>query len=67
MLVACLGDVMLDVIVELEDGLSPDDDSPARITFAAGGQAANVAAWATALGARSRLICARGKIGRAHV
>ena len=55
MLVACLGDVMLDVIVELESGLSADDDSPARITFAAGGQAANVAAWVANLGGRSRV------------
>ena len=30
MLVACLGDVMLDVIVEMPHGLSTDDDTPAR-------------------------------------
>ena len=45
MLVACLGDVMLDVIVETSGALVDDDDTPARITFAAGGQAANVATW----------------------
>ncbi len=55
MLVACLGDVMLDVIVDAPDGLVPDDDTPARITFAAGGQAANVATWVSALGGRSRV------------
>ena len=55
MLVACLGDVMLDVLVELADGLSADDDSPARITFAPGGQAANVAAWVAALGGQARV------------
>ena len=43
--VACLGDVMLDVIVEAPGGLVPYDDTPAEITFAAGGQAANVATW----------------------
>lgn len=48
--VACLGDVMLDVLVESPAGLVPDDDTPARITFAAGGQAANVATWVVALG-----------------
>ncbi len=52
MLVCCLGDIMLDVIVDVPAGLVPDDDTPARITFAAGGQAANVAAWAAALGGR---------------
>lgn len=53
MRVACVGDVMLDVLVETlgeHGGLVPDDDTPARISFAAGGQAANVAAWASALG-----------------
>jgi ribokinase len=40
--------------------LSADADTPATIRLAAGGQAANVAAWASALGANSRLICKRG-------
>lgn len=53
--VACLGDVMLDVIVDAPHGMVPDDDTPARITFAAGGQAANVATWVTALGGRATL------------
>jgi ribokinase len=38
----------------------PDADTPATIRFTAGGQAANVAAWASALGADARLICKRG-------
>ena len=63
MLVACLGDVMLDVLVELADGLSADDDSPARITFAPGGQAANVAAWVAALGGRARVYGPRAENG----
>ena len=63
MLVACLGDVMLDVIVEVENALTSDDDTPAVITFAAGGQAANVAAWVTALGARARLFGPRADSG----
>ena len=43
-----------------ERPLAPDGDTPATIRFCAGGQAANVAAWARALGAASRLICKRG-------
>jgi ribokinase len=58
-LVACLGDVMLDVIVELEKPLSPDDDTPATISFTAGGQAANVATWVVALGGQARVFGAR--------
>jgi sugar/nucleoside kinase (ribokinase family) len=40
--------------------LAPDADTPATIRVTAGGQAANVAAWASALGASSRLICKQG-------
>jgi sugar/nucleoside kinase (ribokinase family) len=54
-LVACLGDVLLDVVVDLDDALVADDDTPATITVAAGGQAANVAAWVAVLGGRSRV------------
>lgn len=56
MLVACLGDVMLDVVADLEHPLVTDDDTPARITVGAGGQAANVATWVAALGGRARLL-----------
>lgn len=63
MLVACLGDVMLDVIVELESGFVPDDDSPATITLAAGGQAANVATWVVALGGQARVFGPRPDSG----
>lgn len=63
MLVACLGDVMLDVIVEAPNGLSHDDDTPATITFAAGGQAANVATWVAALGGEARVFGPRADTG----
>ena len=59
-LICAIGDLILDVIVLPERPLAPDADTPATVRFAAGGQAANVAAWAVALGARSRLICKRG-------
>ncbi len=59
--IATLGDVMLDVIVDAPDGLREDDDVEAQIEISAGGQAANVAAWAAALGARATLIGPRGQ------
>ena len=56
MLVCTLGDVLLDVIVRLDTRLAPGDDAVAATTLAPGGQAANVAAWAAALGARARIV-----------
>src|ERR1700759_49421 len=61
--ICTLGDLILDVVVLPEQPLVPDGDTPAAIRVCAGGQAANVAAWASALGARSRLICTRGTDG----
>jgi ribokinase len=66
-LVACLGDVMLDVIVETPGGLVPDDDTAAQITFAAGGQAANVATWVVALGGAARVFGPRADTGPGHL
>ena len=63
MLVACLGDVMLDVLVDAPAGLQPDDDTPAQIAFAAGGQAANVATWVAALGGQARVFGPRSDTG----
>jgi sugar/nucleoside kinase (ribokinase family) len=57
--VCTLGDVLLDVIVRLETRLAPGDDATASTTLAPGGQAANVAAWAGALGATARLVAVR--------
>lgn len=59
-LICTIGDLNLDVVVLPEAPLRSDGDTPATIRLSAGGQAANVAAWAGALGARSRLICVRG-------
>jgi len=58
--IATLGDVMLDVIVRLEQPLVRGDDVRARTRTGAGGQAANVAAWASSLGASARCIAKRG-------
>jgi sugar/nucleoside kinase (ribokinase family) len=59
-LIATLGDVMLDVIVRLEQPLARGDDVRAQTRTGAGGQAANVAAWAASLGADARCIAKRG-------
>jgi ribokinase len=59
-LICTIGDLILDVVVLPVAPLAPDGDTPATIRLAGGGQAANVAAWASALGGRGRLICARG-------
>jgi sugar/nucleoside kinase (ribokinase family) len=58
--IATLGDLMLDVIVRLEEPLARGDDVRARTRTGAGGQAANVAAWAASLGAAARCIAKRG-------
>jgi sugar/nucleoside kinase (ribokinase family) len=58
--VCTIGDLILDVIVLPDGPLAADGDTTATIRVLAGGQAANVAAWVSALGAPSRLICKRG-------
>ena len=55
-----LGDLLLDVIVRLDDPLVPGDDQLAETRAVPGGQAANVAAWAQALGATARFVGRRG-------
>jgi sugar/nucleoside kinase (ribokinase family) len=59
-LICVLGDAHLDVVVRLTAAVEPDTDTPASNWVGAGGQAANVAAWITALGGRARLVAARG-------
>jgi sugar/nucleoside kinase (ribokinase family) len=59
-LVCTLGDLTLDVIVRLSGPIATGADTPARTHLSAGGQAANVAAWAVVLGAAARFIGKRG-------
>jgi ribokinase len=59
-LVTTLGDALLDVIVRLDEPLAVGADAGAVTRSGAGGQAANVAAWAVALGAGGRCIAKRG-------
>jgi len=67
MLVCTIGDLLLDVIVQLQGPSSPGDDTPAATCVTAGGQAANVAAWAAALGTEARLIAKRGDDGASRL
>ncbi|HET6623881.1 MAG TPA: carbohydrate kinase family protein [Gaiellaceae bacterium] len=60
MLVCALGDLTLDVLVRLEERVAPGGDVDAEILLGSGGQAANVAAWASELGASSRFLGKRG-------
>jgi sugar/nucleoside kinase (ribokinase family) len=54
-----VGDALLDVIVRLAEPLAPGADAVATTRSGAGGQAANVAAWAVALGASARCVAKR--------
>jgi ribokinase len=60
MRVVSLGDLALDVVVRVSDDVARDADTVARITLSAGGQGANVAAWAASLGADARWLGKRG-------
>jgi ribokinase len=59
-ILTALGDLLLDVVVRLEEPLSPGADARAATSTGAGGQAANVAAWAASLGASARFVGKRG-------
>ena len=65
-MICTLGDLLLDVIVRVEGPIAQDTDTYGRTRVGAGGQAANVAAWAVALGGRGRFLGkhARDPVGR---
>ena len=62
MRLVCLGDLLLDVIVRLDEPLARGlrADATAVTHVEPGGQAANVAAWAAALGAEATFVGKRG-------
>jgi ribokinase len=60
-MIVTLGDALLDVIVRLDEPLASGADALATTQTAAGGQAANVAAWAVALGSEARTVTKRGE------
>jgi sugar/nucleoside kinase (ribokinase family) len=59
-MIVTLGDALLDVIVRLGEPLSSGADALATTQTSPGGQAANVAAWAVALGSDARTVSRRG-------
>jgi ribokinase len=61
--ICTLGDLLLDVVVKLHRPLAEGDDTHGETRAGAGGQAANVAAWAASLGAEARFIGKRGADG----
>ncbi|MBA2475540.1 MAG: carbohydrate kinase family protein [Actinobacteria bacterium] len=54
--ICALGDLLLDVVVQLGGPIAPHTDTYGRTRVGAGGQAANVAAWVAALGGRGRFV-----------
>ncbi len=58
-MICVLGDAHLDVVTRVAWPPTEETDTPAATWLTVGGQAANVAAWVTALGGRSRLIAAQ--------
>jgi sugar/nucleoside kinase (ribokinase family) len=60
-LICTLGDVLLDVVASTREPIARGADTPTASTVSAGGQAANVAAWAVALGGRARLVAKRAR------
>ena len=65
-MICTLGDLLLDVVVRLESPIAEDTDTYGHTRVGAGGQAANVAAWAAALDGRARFVGkrARDPVGR---
>jgi sugar/nucleoside kinase (ribokinase family) len=55
-LLAAIGDLVLDITIAPHGELRTNDDTPASIRVGGGGQAANFCAWVAAQGERSRLI-----------
>ena len=64
MTLVVLGDVMVDVIARVSGELARGSDTPARVSVSGGGSAANVAAWAAALGTPVALVCRVGDDAR---
>lgn len=54
--IASIGDLLLDIAIVPDGLLQPDDDAPATITLGGGGQAANFCAWVAAEGEQARLM-----------
>jgi sugar/nucleoside kinase (ribokinase family) len=66
-LICTLGDLLLDVIVLTGDAAGPDREGTVETRVGAGGQSANVAAWAADLGVKARFVGKRGSDGVAEL
>jgi sugar/nucleoside kinase (ribokinase family) len=66
-LICTLGDLLLDVIVLTHGSAGPDSEGSVETRVGAGGQSANVAAWAAELGAEARFVGKRGSDGAAEL
>jgi sugar/nucleoside kinase (ribokinase family) len=60
MRLCALGDLLLDVVVRTSGSSGPDTEGSVETRVGAGGQAANVAAWAVELGVDARFVGKRG-------
>src|SRR4029450_7459749 len=60
MVICTLGDLLLDVVVKLSRPIADGDDTNGEARVGAGGQAANVGAWAAPAGAAARFVGKRG-------
>jgi ribokinase len=65
-LIVSIGDLVTDVRIVPDGALEPDDDSPASITIAGGGQAGNFCAWTVAFGQPARLVTRVGDDEAGH-
>lgn len=54
--IICVGDLMVDVCAQLPGALTRGSDTPATITFAGGGSAANTAAWLAVSGCATSFV-----------
>jgi sugar/nucleoside kinase (ribokinase family) len=59
--VVVVGDVMVDVLVEVRSALAHASDTPSRIATAPGGSAANLAVWLSRAGARVLIAASVGR------
>jgi ribokinase len=64
--IVSIGDLVTDVRIVPDGPLELDDDSPASITIAGGGQAANFCAWTAAFGEPARLVTRVGDDEAGH-
>ena len=60
MTLVVLGDLMVDVVARVSGPLARGSDTPAHVSVTGGGSAANVAAWAAALGTPVAFVCRVG-------